>query len=100
MGIFFRLKPGKREAYIKRHDEIWPEVTLALKSAGISNFSIWNEGDMLFSYYEVQDAKKADELLSNSEIYAKWRAEMEEYVYIEPATGQKECFLRQVFLHE
>lgn len=100
VGIFFRLKPDRKEEYIKRHDQIWPEVTAAIKDAGIRNFSIWNEGDLLFSYYEVKDAARAEEFLSKSEIYQKWRDCMEEYVYIDSVTAQKEWPMRLVFLQE
>ena len=30
-----RIKPGCKAEYIRRHDEIWPEMKALLKSAGI-----------------------------------------------------------------
>jgi L-rhamnose mutarotase len=43
--IAFRmtLKPGHLDDYRKRHDEIWPELVLALKSAGIRDYSIHHD---------------------------------------------------------
>ena len=35
-----KLKPGKKEEYIYRHERIWPEMVVVLKDAGISNYSI------------------------------------------------------------
>ena len=46
-----KLYDGKKEEYIKRHNEIWREMKDVLKSAGIKNYSIWLDGDTLFGYY-------------------------------------------------
>ena len=48
------LKPGKKAEYIRRHDEIWPEMTEVLTQAGIRNYTIWCCGDELFGYYECE----------------------------------------------
>lgn len=34
------LNPGMRDEYIRRHDEIWPELVELLKEAGVSDYSI------------------------------------------------------------
>ena len=34
-----RLNPGCEEEYMKRHDDIWPELVGLLKDAGISDYS-------------------------------------------------------------
>ena len=39
---------GKLEEYIKRHNEIWPEMLEILSNAGIVNYTIWNVGNELF----------------------------------------------------
>lgn len=51
------LKPGKKAEYIRRHDEIWPEMTEVLTRAGIRNYTIWCCGDELFGYYECEKAR-------------------------------------------
>ena len=38
-----KIKPGKKEEYIYRHSNIWPELVEVLKEAGICNYSIWIE---------------------------------------------------------
>ena len=43
-----KIAPGAKSEYIKRHNEIWPEMVEALKKAGIRNYTIWNTGDTLF----------------------------------------------------
>ena len=35
------VRPGYEEEYKRRHDDIWPEMVEALRSAGISNYSIF-----------------------------------------------------------
>jgi len=33
------VRPGYEDEYLKRHDEIWPEMTAALKQSGIRNYN-------------------------------------------------------------
>lgn len=98
-GIFFKLQEGKAEGYEKAHAEIWPEMTEALTLAGMRNYSIWREGDMLFAYYETRSLERTSEILSQCEVYQRWRDLMEEFVYIDEF-GQKEWNMKNVFYHE
>lgn len=67
------LKQGKKEEYIRRHNEIWKELVEVLKSAGIENYSIWLSGDILFGYYECKIGKDfAAKVQAESEIVKKW----------------------------
>ncbi|HEY8390676.1 MAG TPA: L-rhamnose mutarotase, partial [Clostridia bacterium] len=34
-----KVKDGYMDEYIKRHDEIWPEMIAELKKAGIKNYT-------------------------------------------------------------
>src|SRR3954447_24741867 len=45
--IAFRmnLNPGQAHEYRKRHDEIFPELSKALKDAGVSDYSIWLDAE-------------------------------------------------------
>ena len=72
VGIYFRVKEGRSEAYAKAHANIWPGMREVLNEAGICNYSIWNLGEMLFAYYEVEDMKHMNQVLASSEIYKKW----------------------------
>lgn len=99
-ALYFKLKPGMREGYVQRHNEIWPEMRTLLTLAGFRNYSIWNLGEMLFAYYEIEDQKGAENILSKSEVYARWRRDMERYVTLEPVTGQKEWPMTEVFYHK
>ena len=45
-----RIRPGMKAEYIRRHNEIWPEMVEVLKSAGIANYTIFASGNELFGY--------------------------------------------------
>ena len=49
-----RVKPGCKEEYQRRHNEIWPEMVEVLKAAGICNYSIFYVNGELFGYYECE----------------------------------------------
>ena len=96
-----RILPGMRAEYVRRHDEIWPEMTAVLNQAGISNYSIWTDGDELFGYYECESAEKAAAVQANSPVVDKWNIYMKDVMVMafDPQTGTA-VRLEQVFLHE
>lgn len=47
-----RLRPEKQDEYLRLHADPWPGVMATLKRAGVSNYSIFLHGDLLFSYLE------------------------------------------------
>lgn len=96
-----RVLPGMLDEYIRRHDEIWPEMTALLNAAGIRNYTIWNVGDELFGYYECEDIAFAAKVQAESPVVDKWNIYMKDVMVMEfdPLTGTA-VQLRQVFLHE
>ena len=52
LASVIRLLPEKREEYLRLHADPWPEVMATLKRVGVSNYSIFLHGDLLFSYLE------------------------------------------------
>ena len=96
-----RLKQGMKHEYVKRHNEIWPEMTNLLNEAGIHNYSIWCVGSELFGYYEAENgADFAARTQSQSKIVDKWNIYMKDVMEMEidPATGTA-FSLEQVFFH-
>ena len=73
--IAFRMKvhPGKIAEYTKRHDEIWPELSQALRDAGVSDYSIWHdpETNILFGTHLKTDKNRLDELFEQP-VMKKW----------------------------
>jgi len=96
------LKPGMTEEYIRRHNEVWPEMTKMLNDAGIHNYTIWRAGNDLFGYYEAEEGLSfAAHVQSTSPVVAKWNEYMSDVMEmtIDPDTGT--IFkLEQVFFHE
>ena len=66
------VRPGYEEEYKKRHDEIWPEMTAALKEAGIRNYSIFRHGLTLFGYFETDDLDATIKALAASDANRRW----------------------------
>lgn len=73
MAFKMKLNPGQKEAYIKRHNEIWPELKKLLKDSGISEYSIFldDETDTLFAFQKVSGNGGSQDL-ANSPIVQKW----------------------------
>ena len=95
------ILPGKKEAYVERHDHIWPKMTEVLTRAGIRNYTIWNTGDQLFGYYECDSLEYAAKVQAESEVVDRWNESMKGIMEIDmdPATGTA-VKLEQVFLHD
>ena len=66
------VRPGYEEEYVRRHDEIWPEMVEALREAGISNYSIFRHGLTLFGYFETDDIERTQSHLAESETNRRW----------------------------
>lgn len=96
-----KVVSGKLDEYIKRHNNIWPEMSKVLKKAGISNYTIWNNGDDLFGYYECESVDYAARVQAESPVVDKWNEYMKDVLIMEmdPETGAQPK-MRQVFLHE
>ena len=96
-----KLLPGKLEEYIRRHDEIWPELVEVLKNAGISNYTIWQVGNDLFGYYECDSVEYAARVQADSPVVDKWNEYMKDVMVMEmdPVTGAQPL-MKQVFLFE
>ena len=93
------LKEGKKEEYVKRHNEIWPEMLEVLEAAGIKNYTIWNTGNELFGYYECEKgAEYAAAVQNESLVVAKWNEYMSDVMIMEadPVTGAQPL-LEKVF---
>ena len=96
------IKEGMVEEYVRRHDEIWPELVELLKSAGIKNYTIWNVGNTLFGYYECEKGREfAAKTQAESPIVDRWNAYMKDVMVMEmdPVTGAQPI-MEQVFILE
>ncbi len=86
------IKEGMVKEYIKRHDEIWPEMVETLKAAGICNYTIWLDGNSLFGYYECEKgAEYALDYQAESEVVKRWNVSMD------PIMTMFDCKQQKVF---
>ena len=82
-AFMLRLKPDGIEEYIRRHDEIWPELVTELAANGVEQITIFNTGDTLIVYSQVADAQ-AWERVWNKEIHLRWAADLEPFLQLAP----------------
>ena len=70
-----QLHKGQEAEYVKRHDEIWPELVELLKSAGISDYSIFLDETTngLFGIMTVDNEATIDELPAHPVMQKWWR---------------------------
>ncbi len=85
VAFVMRVKEGQQQEYIRRHQQVWPEVQANMRRAGVCKMSIFMAGLQLFLYMEVEDYPEAARILAESEDSVRW----EEYMapLMESATG-------------
>jgi len=72
-----RVRPERMAEYKARHREVWPEMLDALRAAGWSNYSLFaREDGLLVGYVEVEDFDAARAAMDDTEVNARWQAEM------------------------
>jgi L-rhamnose mutarotase len=84
--------------YKKRHDEIWPELSKAIREAGISDFTIYldEETDTLFSVQKLAPGHTAAKL-RDTELMRKWWAHMAPLMETNPDLSPVRTPLKEVF---
>ena len=72
-----KLKPGSRDEYKKRHDEIWPELKQLIRETGVSGYSIFldEETNILFAV-QKQSGESSSQDLGTNPLVQKWWAYM------------------------
>ena len=98
--IAFRmnLQPGQAAAYEQRHDEIFPELVVALKQAGISDYSIWldPQDHHLFGNL-TRSADHGLDRLPDTAVVKRWWALMCDIMDSHPDNAPVQVPLKQVF---
>lgn len=54
------LDPAGVEAYVRAHEEPWPELLDHLRRSGITNYSIFLDGTEAVGYFEHADLAQLD----------------------------------------
>jgi L-rhamnose mutarotase len=75
-----QVKPDRMAEYRERHDAVWPEMLDALRASGWRNYSLFlSTTGMLIGYLETDDFGAALRGMEQTDINARWQAEMGEF---------------------
>ena len=75
-----QVKPDRLAEYRERHDAVWPEMLDALRASGWRNYSLFlSPAGMLIGYLETDDFGAALRGMEQTDINARWQAEMGEF---------------------
>ena len=93
-----KLNPGMKAEYIKRHNEIWPELVTLLKDAGVSDYTIFldEETNILFGVQKVSGEGGSQDL-GQTEIVQKWWKYMADIMETNPDNSPVTVPLENVF---
>ncbi|MDR2763895.1 MAG: L-rhamnose mutarotase [Tannerella sp.] len=93
-----KLKPGFRQEYIRRHNEVWPEIAALIQRSGIRDYSIYldEETHILFAVQKVEGEQSSQEL-GAVEIQQKWWDYMSDIMEVNPDHSPVTTSLEEVF---
>jgi len=93
-----KLKAGCEREYKKRHNKIWPELKEELSRAGIYDYSIFLDKEML-TLFAVQKLKNNNtvEELPSKEIMKKWWNYMKDIMETNPDNSPVTTSIEEVF---
>jgi L-rhamnose mutarotase len=78
-AFMLRLRPGVAEAYEKAHREVWPEMLELLKSAGISEYSIYRRDELLILTLRTADFEATWSKIDDHPVNLRWQKTMEPF---------------------
>jgi len=90
-----RIRPDRLDEYRARHQEVWPEMTGALREAGWTNYTLFLTDDgLLIGYLEADDFAAARQRMAQTDVNARWQAQMQPYFADLGGLRPDEGFLR------
>ena len=97
-AFVMKLKPGFEAEYKRRHDAIWPELSAAIRAAGVSEYSIFldEKSRTLFAVQELSADNTAD-ALSRHPMVRKWWDFMADIMETNPDHSPRCEGLKEVF---
>ncbi len=101
MGFILKVRKDYIEEYKAHHQNVWPEMKIALTKNGWNNYSLFMSKDgLLFGYFEAKDSFiNSLEGMSKEAINNKWQDLMSPYFEIPEgaAPDQSMLELEEVF---
>jgi L-rhamnose mutarotase len=83
MAFRMNIKPGSEPEYLRRHEQIWPEMLEALRAAGFRNYSIHRDGTTLFAIFESENVRATLAAIVADPVNARWAAMMSDILLTE-----------------
>jgi L-rhamnose mutarotase len=95
-----QLKPGVVDEYRRRHDAIWPELSMLLTESGIHDYSIFlDEGTLsLFAVLKLREENTRD-TLPDHPVMRRWWDHMAPLMEVEADNRPREWPLPLLFHH-
>ncbi|MEV4604626.1 L-rhamnose mutarotase [Amycolatopsis sp. NPDC049253] len=95
-----QIRPERMAEYAERHRAVWPEMRAALRETGWRNYSLFlREDGLLIGHVEADDLAAAQAAMAETEVNARWQAEMAQFFTGLDGRGPDEGFalLTEVF---
>ncbi|MCZ4095079.1 L-rhamnose mutarotase [Streptomyces sp. SID13666] len=78
--FLLQVRQDRIDAYRRRHEAVWPEMTAALSATGWHNYSLFlREDGLLVGYLETEDFAAAQSAMAATEVNTRWQTEMAEF---------------------
>ncbi len=76
--FLLRVRPDRLDEYRERHRAVWPEMLDALSASRAGrNYSLFLRDDgLLVGYLETEDFEAAQRAMEETDVNARWQAEM------------------------
>jgi L-rhamnose mutarotase len=95
------LKPGCKDEYRKRHDEIWPELAELIRSTGVCDYAIFlDESTNILFAVQKQSGEESSQDLGENPVVKKWWAYMADIMETNPDNSPVAIPLEEVFYLE
>ncbi len=93
-----RVRPEHRTEYRRVHEQVWPEMLVALRAAGWRNYSLFLADDgTLIGYVEADDLDTVQRTIQASAVNARWQASVAALFATEGAPDQAWEVVPEVF---
>jgi len=88
-----QVKLDRVEEYRERHRRVWPEMLEALQTSGWHHYSLFLRDDgLLIGYVETPSLERAQRAMAQTEVNARWQAEMADFFKIPDGEAPDEGF--------
>ena len=78
--FLLQVKPDRIAEYRARHEEVWRDMLEALEATGWRNYSLFISGTgMVIGYVECEDFDSSRRAMEETDVNARWQAEMAEF---------------------